>query len=104
MNLTEYIPVISDLAVLPSVILSNDTTCHSHSAICETVSNIKVYLEIPDIIKERLKTELPDVNRKIIKLQSDLEKLKSRMSTESYECKSFNAKELDIAKVIRKSF
>lgn len=104
MNFEEYLPVINDLAVVNSVTSSDDTALHSHNVICETVDIVKLYLEIPDDVKKRLEAELPEINEKIVKIKSEIEKLKIRMGCKSYQTKSISTKELDIAKVTKKVF
>lgn len=99
MNIEHYIPVISDLTVVPSITCSKDIISHCQDAVSETVGNIRLYLEVPDEVKKRLAIELPEMNKKIVKVKSEIEKLMSKMSGESYQTKSISAREVDVAKV-----
>lgn len=102
MKFEDFLPAINDLAVVHSVIGSNDTEFRSNNIISETVDNVNLYLEIPDDVKRRLETELPEINKKVVKIESEIEKLKTRMNCESYHTKSVTTKELDVAKVTRR--
>lgn len=100
-NLEEYVSILSDLAAVPLVTFSKDTEFKSNSTLCEEVGNMKLHLEIPDDVKNRLELELPETNKKIAKLKLEIEKLKNRMSDDSYQLKSSTLKDVDSAKVTK---
>lgn len=104
MEFEDFLPVINDLAVVHSVIGSNAIEFRSNNIISETVNNVKLHLEIPDDVKQRLETELPEINKKVVKIESEIQKLKTRMNCDSYHTKSVTTKGLDVAKVTKTIF
>lgn len=95
----EYIQVIKDLTASSVVTQSPADAFQIKAAVCEKIDSTKLYLVIPDDIREKLLVELPEINKKINKVELEIEKIKGRISSEQYQSRTAGAKEMDGSKV-----
>lgn len=98
MNFTEYVLVMQDLTGVSKISCSS-TAPSLENAVSEVVCANTLYMTIPQSTIRRLQTDLPHMNKQREKLEAEIERLKNRMHSKTYQDKSINAKETDCAKV-----
>lgn len=101
MNLEEYVPVLNDLASVSYITYSKDTEFHSHNVVHEKVGNTKLYLEVPDDVKNKLLSELPEMNKKIDKLKLEIGKLKNKMNKETVTTNTMDISKVNLNTLLR---
>lgn len=99
MEFDEHVEVVKDLTASFRATCSSVDAAPFDSVICEAVGTVKLYLALPDDIRKKLQTDLPEMSKKVARLESEIEKIKGRMNSEAYQNKSASAKDMDITKV-----
>lgn len=92
---------IQDLSKCYAVSVTNTPLASEENTVSDTIGgNVKIFLTIPEEVKKSFTVDLSKYEQKMEKLQIELEKIKSTVSTDKYKIRaSPENQEIDAKKV-----